>query len=367
MQKVDRLDNLDFLRGLAAFLVLAGHARSYIFRSFGELAHVGPQTKVFYFLTGFGHQAVVVFFALSGFLVGGKALNDMLNKRFCWYPYILRRVTRLWVVMIPALLLTLLFDNFGQYLTHGNGYDGHYYDIFCSGPKGPAGVDNSFLTFLCNIGFLQTIAVPVFGSNGPLWSLANEFWYYIIFPLAAWAVLADTKWVARAIAISMFVALGVLLPMWLLEEGAIWVAGAGAAWCTRRRALTPLLRANGARIGVIVLLLSALVLSKLRADIVGDFELGMAVAVALPFFATLPNWRAKYSAFARASSELSYTLYLTHFPLLTLIALTAFGPHRAPQAFMAPSSMWARFCLRPVGRQPFGGASNVILTGSITG
>lgn len=30
--------------------------------------------------------------------------------------------------------------------------------------------------------FLQTRFTPVFGSNGPLWSLFNEFWYYVLFP-----------------------------------------------------------------------------------------------------------------------------------------------------------------------------------------
>lgn len=30
--------------------------------------------------------------------------------------------------------------------------------------------------------------VPIFGSNGPLWSLANEFWYYVLFSLAAFDI-----------------------------------------------------------------------------------------------------------------------------------------------------------------------------------
>src|SRR5207302_8969523 len=56
--------------------------------------------------------------------------------------------------------------------------------------------------FLGNLLGLQTVCVPSFGSNGPLWSLANEWWYYCFFillvapfggwkrPFAAWAAFA---------------------------------------------------------------------------------------------------------------------------------------------------------------------------------
>jgi peptidoglycan/LPS O-acetylase OafA/YrhL len=77
LPKAARLDNLDLLRGSAAFLVLSGHLRSYIFQSYGELAQESLPVKAFYFGTGLGHQAVIIFFALSGFLVGGKALEDI--------------------------------------------------------------------------------------------------------------------------------------------------------------------------------------------------------------------------------------------------------------------------------------------------
>jgi peptidoglycan/LPS O-acetylase OafA/YrhL len=61
--------------------VLGGHLRSYIFQNYHELAHPGLLVKVFYFATGLGHRAVIIFFALSGFLVGGKALADILHHR----------------------------------------------------------------------------------------------------------------------------------------------------------------------------------------------------------------------------------------------------------------------------------------------
>jgi hypothetical protein len=57
-------------------------------------------------------------------------------------------------------------------------YDGSRYNIYVSGPYDPT--THSLIAFLGNFAFLQTICVPIFGTNGPMWSLANEFWYYII-------------------------------------------------------------------------------------------------------------------------------------------------------------------------------------------
>ena len=71
--------------------MVAEHARSLVFVDYGELQSPGLWAKGFYFLTGFGHEAVMVFFVISGYLVGGKVWslyrersegsNDM--KAFC--------------------------------------------------------------------------------------------------------------------------------------------------------------------------------------------------------------------------------------------------------------------------------------------
>jgi peptidoglycan/LPS O-acetylase OafA/YrhL len=330
MSKAARLDNLDLLRGIAALLVLAGHLRPYIFQSYDELLHGGLPIKTFYFITGLGHQAVIIFFALSGFLVGGKALEDILRQRFCWSRYLLRRLTRLWIVIIPALLLTLLLDNIGSRLTLGTEYDGGYYGIYCYGPHPhrSAGIDHSLLTFLGNLAFLQTIYVPTFGSNGPMWSIASEFWYYIVFPLAAWILLARSNALIRGAALCILFLLFIALPRWLLAGGIIWVAGAAASWCTRRAELARLLRYFTTRIVVIPLLFAALILPKAQPNQIDDLELGIAVALTLPVLAAWPSPGGLYRTVARASSELSYTLYVTHFPLLILIIMAAFAPHR---------------------------------------
>jgi peptidoglycan/LPS O-acetylase OafA/YrhL len=172
-----------------------------------------------------------------------------------------------------------------------------------------------------------------------MWSLANEFWYYISFPLAAWVGLARLTALVRIAALCILFVIITVLPMWLLVYGVIWAAGAAAAWCMRRPALAAFLRHSATRIGTVSLLFAALFLTKVevgltRVDIV-DLELGIAVAFALPVLATLPSPGGLYRVLARASSELSYTLYLTHFPLLTMIVMVGLAPERLPPSTFA--------------------------------
>jgi len=296
---------------------------------------VGSLVKVFYFATGLGHQAVMVFFALSGFLVGGKALDDLLKHKFSWTHFLLRRLTRLWIVIVPTLLLTLVLDRIGLGLTLGAGYDGRYYDLYAEGPRGPIGVDHTMLAFFGNLAFLHTIYVPTFGSNGPLWSLANEFWYYIVFPLVFWVILARVFTVGRLVGLSIVLVLLILLPRGLLEGGVIWVAGAAAAWCSRRQSLAWLLQAVALRLGAVALLITVLVASKTPTIGIGDLALGLAVALMLPVFAHLPSPGGAFTAAARGLSEISYSLYLTHFPFLTLIVLVEIAPKRWPPTLQA--------------------------------
>ncbi|MEF3365539.1 acyltransferase [Methylocystis sp. 9N] len=324
-----RLVPLDALRGLAAFLVLTGHIRAYVFHNLGEIDQPGFLLKGFYFLTGIGHQAVIIFFALSGFLVGGQALADILAGRFLWSRYLLRRLTRLWIVVIPALLLTFLFDKGGMLLSGGAGYDGRYYDVFLSGPHKPIGADLSLPAFLGNVAFLQTITVPIFGSNGPMWSLANEFWYYIIFPMAAWLACVSMTTLERLALFIGLLAVVLLLPASILRDGLIWIGGAAAAWCANRPELTFFFKRHSTRVVAIILFFFTLVASKARPDVIGDLWLGVAVAAALPALALSPNIGGRrFACAAFAGSEISYSLYLTHFPLLTFLILSTAAPAR---------------------------------------
>ena len=73
---------LDFLRWTSALAVLAGHVRMFLFPPMESIGHAGIPLKTFYLLTGFGHQAVMIFFVLRGFLVGGRAAEKISEGTF---------------------------------------------------------------------------------------------------------------------------------------------------------------------------------------------------------------------------------------------------------------------------------------------
>lgn len=156
---------LNLIRALAAFIVVINHLRGHFFVAYNDL---GIESKhvfnyIMFFATRMGHEAVIIFFVLSGFLVGGDLLFSFLNGEVDYRKYIISRFARIWVVLIPALLIGGIFD----YFTLG------FRNILLEQSNLNA------ITFWGNVFFLQTIKVSVFGINSPLWSLANEFWYYV--------------------------------------------------------------------------------------------------------------------------------------------------------------------------------------------
>ena len=100
---------LDLIRALAAMAVFLQHLRTLIFISYSN-GPAGFFKKTFYFLTGFSHEAVVIFFVLSGFFITGVVVNAWESGKFYFLNYGLDRLIRLWIVLIPGLMLTFIAD-----------------------------------------------------------------------------------------------------------------------------------------------------------------------------------------------------------------------------------------------------------------
>lgn len=350
----DRSVCLDLIRGLAALEVAAAHLRGFMF----EGADTGSSAlwKAFILLTAQGHNAVIVFFVLSGYLVGRHVSERFERDGWSWTAYAVKRLTRLWIVLIPALGLTAALDCAGENLFGGSLYRGLLSPAAYGNSVPSAGemaANHSASTFLGNLLFVQNgIRVAAYGVNGPLWSLANEFWYYVVFPLAYCAVRSRASAGHRWSCGGVFAAICIALPAHVLVYGLTWLLGFLAValepWRDRvlgRRARAVASVATGA-----VLLSSFYVVPRFAdlPEIGSDFVTALLFSTTLVLIPHRDTGDGPLTRAASALSDMSYTLYLTHFPFMALV-LCALDDNRkfAPDA--ASLSLYASLLALSVG------------------
>lgn len=326
-----RLEHLDMVRGLAALAVCIGHVRSFVMLDYGQLPASQHWFAPFYVLTGMGGQAVMLFFALSGFLVGGPAFRRIHQKSWDFPDYSIHRFTRLWTALIPALVMTFVIDWLGRDWLHLAGYTGEYQPMIASGPHPGEQIYLDPLTFLGNIAFQMTATVPVYGSDGPLWSLAYEFAYYFTVPLLWFAVRGGAGWGWRVLSVVPFAAMLAFYPHIIPAMGTIWIAG-GLAYLVKDRvaALSP--RWFAALFALTALAAILLLALLFVVHLPGNYGqllnaiFGCACAATLPFLARLQNRGGWYGRLSFGLSEISFTLYVVHFPLALFLWLWLFAP-----------------------------------------
>ncbi len=308
------MPHLDMIRGVAALAVAVGHVRALFFVSFGQIQGATGLHKVLYGATSLGHQAVIVFFVLSGFLITRSVLRGWNAGQWSWPLYLINRGARLYVALIPALLLTAACDWAGRHTAQGAWLYQIADPLF--GPQ-PFLADFTWRAFAGSAAFLQTIATPCFGSDQPLWSLANEFWYYLFFPALLYAATPRVA-IGKRIAYAGLLAIG----LWFVRQSIavyflVWLMGSSIAWVT-------LARMPSSRKAAIVLagLAAACIAGPWIAGRGALADFGLGAIMSLVVWAA---WSREgfpvggaYRRLAALLAGFSYTLYVSHFPLLVL-------------------------------------------------
>ena len=301
---------LDWLRFLAAFVVLVFHARGFAFVEYRNL-QPASQTKfnlLWFVLTRVGHEAVLVFFVLSGFLVGGKLVERIARRSFEWRAYALDRATRIIVPLVPAVLFAFAVD-----ALHGHP------------PTLLNALGTLFLLFP-----LELPGMPGLMTISPLWSLAYEVWFYILAGAFAVALIRRPvpPWGALLLLCLGFVAFTKLLPSYLF----CWMLGSLAylyprprfSWRETTLALSIMF------VGVAMFQASTATLSGHSASIaaligngpLSELVISAGCALLIRNLCTVTQERGRLSWGGKLGEYLaafSYTLYLVHFPLLTAL------------------------------------------------
>jgi peptidoglycan/LPS O-acetylase OafA/YrhL len=207
---------LDLLRGLAANLVLIGHAADV----FKTGSHVPA-----------GNIGVGIFFILSGFLILQSSLARLQRPGPYFAPYMIDRFARIFTAYIPVLILVAAVNA-----------------IVDLGRWGQEGTSTGPAAFLGNLLMLQDY--PVFqaihrlvgdwfyvrpyNTAEPFWTIPIEFWIYVVFGLAFFGlgVRERLRWLPSALL--ALVALPVVI--WNAAAGGgnglslVWLVGAVGAY-----------------------------------------------------------------------------------------------------------------------------------------
>ena len=180
---------LNFSRALAALLVLFFHIRTMLVVPYKSLEVHNWLTRVLFAVTSFGHDAVIIFFVLSGYLVGGAVLKLDLRSSHDFRGYWIDRGVRIAPVLIATIGFSILLQ--------------HAAPLFeC---------DDNNVTVLGNVLALQNVFVRPLCNNLPLWSISNEVIYYFVFPIM---IAAASRLFSVGLALSMVCVM--LICLWSL-------------------------------------------------------------------------------------------------------------------------------------------------------
>jgi peptidoglycan/LPS O-acetylase OafA/YrhL len=178
---------LDLVRFLAACLVYVYHSN--------QRWLVEPVLPA----NHYGHTAVIVFFVLSGYVIAYITAT----KENDWRTYAASRLSRVYSVAVPAVILTLLLDWAGRHL-NPEPY-GYPFDWI------PLRVASSWL--MLNEAWF--VSVTTF-SNVPYWSICYESWYYVGFGVLAFLPRGKALLVIGALILLLGPKVLMLAPIWAM-------------------------------------------------------------------------------------------------------------------------------------------------------
>ena len=305
---------LDLLRGFAALDVVFSHAC--------DLYNLPVTGR-------WGHQSIMVFFVLSGYLIAHVA--DTREKDF--QTFMIARLARLWSVVVPALVLTVVCDLLARHI----GQDTRAVASVSS--------DYPFIRITSMLFFVSETWVSIQPlSNGAAWSLCLEFWYYVV--LGVWTFLRP-GWIRNVLLIGSVLMSGhkgiLLFPIWLMGvalqrlpqlrrhpawlDGVLWAASLGLmAWIVVGRLYEPVIDATQD-------VLPPWLFTQLAQARVFwlDWLFGLLVAINLLTARRVALWLPleRIEVPVRRLAGVSFAIYLFHAPLLHLTS-----------TFLPPSAGW---------------------------
>ncbi len=199
---------LDVLRLTAALVVFAAHTAHYW------------NPGMLWAMQAWAHDAVVIFFVLSGYVIAYTTDKSERDAR----GYTVARLSRLYSVVAPALLLTAALWLAGRELDP---------ELYANYERSHPWLRFAATGVFFNAVWMMELSPP---ANTPFWSLGYEAWYYLFFGLAIFIRRPAVKWSVLAFAALLAGPnILLLLPVWLIGVAAyrwrdVGNSSRGVAW-----------------------------------------------------------------------------------------------------------------------------------------
>jgi peptidoglycan/LPS O-acetylase OafA/YrhL len=317
---VGRLGTLDALRGLAVLLVTLMHGREILWIGMSPYLRshpfeVTPSSLVAYALAPlmYGAIGVSLLFVLSGYVIHRSVarLLDRGSFQFDGWAFAKRRFVRIYPTLILAILVTAGCDAIVRSLV-----------------AHPLAGDTGFLSLLCTLLGLQGVLAQPYGSNSPLWSLAIELQFYLVYPLALLVrrrVGMDAM-LAIAVGVSLL-GLVFLQPKGITAFPQYYIAWWIGAYIADREQAGRALPTQWPLFAVVFLVAGCVCYTLQKCDL-GIVFWSIGLAPILAFVIDRNFMVLAANSGLKLLGRFSYTLYAVHFPILVLASAIAFGGMR---------------------------------------
>lgn len=329
---------LDLIRGITAQVVVIGHGISF----FGIFTFMHEPN-----FPWMQNMAVLIFFLLSGFLIGYSTTSKSKNgNNYNFIHYFIDRFSRIYTAFIPALIFVLAIDFISKNLQ----------------PESYA-YENAFnlKTFIGNIFMLQdfpglaivSCKITSFGSARVFWTLAIEWWIYMLYGFLVLVFIKRNKINFSTIILLTFFS---VVPIFNLIMGrgngltTYWIFGL-LIYIVSGLNILEQVNKNLKIIGVLLLFGLGICRAYIQMeayDPIFAFLLAMALWLLVDIFKD-----KKYSEHSmniiKFNASFSYTLYLIHYSILSFFK-THFSNGNNPYLLFVLSFLTANVISILIGR-----------------
>jgi peptidoglycan/LPS O-acetylase OafA/YrhL len=271
---------------------------------------------------------VVFFFIISGLLISNSILSKLGSNGFNFKEYFIDRFARIYSGLIPSLIVIWALDSF-----HIARFPDHYLSYNLLTGEGFTFISEFTKTnFFACLMMLQHIPVPAldvgygFGTGRPLWTLAIEWWLYLSF---GWALIAYNS-VGNGTKKAILLALFSFLPLsnFLFKSHGslilVWYFGVLIRVLLSSESFVSTIHRVRFRhcICLVLLLLALMRIAKMGSahDLSADVLIVLAFVFTLPVMSQSTTFTSKARSLIKFFSGYSYTLYLVHMPIVTLLS-----------------------------------------------